>query len=104
MREIRTSGLMSGDGKRGGVAPVLAPILGSTGILRRTSVRRRVNLKGKAPARKLARLVHRGAAFQAAMPAFVPAFFEERRQGCRRGNRGTLARLVRRRPVNRGRR
>src|ERR1035437_5147880 len=36
MREIRTSGLMSGDGKRGGaVAPVLAPILDSTGILRR---------------------------------------------------------------------
>src|ERR1035437_1389501 len=31
MREIRTSGLMSGDGKRGGaVAPVLAPILDST--------------------------------------------------------------------------
>jgi len=35
-----TSGLMSGDGKRGGaVAPVLAPILDSTGILRRTSAR-----------------------------------------------------------------
>src|ERR1035437_8338839 len=35
MREIRTSGLMSGDGKRGGaVAPVLAPILDSTGILK----------------------------------------------------------------------
>src|SRR5450756_2668750 len=40
MRDIRTSGLMSGDGKRGGaVAPVLAPILDSTGILRRTSAR-----------------------------------------------------------------
>src|ERR1035437_41364 len=40
MREIRTSGLMSGDGKRGGaVAPVLAPILDSTGILRGTSAR-----------------------------------------------------------------
>src|ERR1035437_104616 len=40
MREIRTSGLMSGDGKRGGaVAPVLAPILDSTGILRSTSAR-----------------------------------------------------------------
>jgi len=40
MREIRTSGLMSGDGKRGGaVAPVLAPILDSTGVLRRTSAR-----------------------------------------------------------------
>jgi len=35
-----TSGLMSGDGKRGGaVAPVLAPILDSTGIPRRTSAR-----------------------------------------------------------------
>src|SRR5262249_32742523 len=31
MRAIRTSGLMSGDGKRGGAtAPVLAPILDST--------------------------------------------------------------------------
>jgi hypothetical protein len=31
MREIRTSGLMSGDGKRGGAqASVLAPILDST--------------------------------------------------------------------------
>src|SRR5450759_3241877 len=40
MRQIRTAGLMSGDGKRGGaVAPVLAPILDSTGILRRTSAR-----------------------------------------------------------------
>src|ERR1019366_2831502 len=40
MREIRTSGLMSGDGKRGGAgAPVLAPILDSTGILRRASAR-----------------------------------------------------------------
>jgi hypothetical protein len=34
MREIRTSGLMSGDGKRGGAqASVLAPILDSTGLL-----------------------------------------------------------------------
>jgi len=34
MREIRTSGLMSGDGKRGGAsASVLAPILDSTGTL-----------------------------------------------------------------------
>ena len=34
MPEMGTSGLMSGDGKRGGaVAPVLAPILDSTGIL-----------------------------------------------------------------------
>jgi hypothetical protein len=40
MPEMGTSGLMSGDGKRGGaVAPVLAPILDSTGILRRTSAR-----------------------------------------------------------------
>src|SRR5665811_1690430 len=40
MPEMGTSGLMSGDGKRGGaVAPVLAPILDSTGIFRRTSAR-----------------------------------------------------------------
>jgi hypothetical protein len=33
MREIRTSGLMSGDGKRGGAsASVLAPILDSTNL------------------------------------------------------------------------
>jgi hypothetical protein len=38
MPEMGTSGLMSGDGKRdGAVAPVLAPILDSTGIGRRTS-------------------------------------------------------------------
>ena len=36
MREIRTSGLMSGDGKRGGAqASVLAPILDSTKVDRR---------------------------------------------------------------------
>jgi acyl carrier protein len=28
----------------------------------------------------------RSVAFQAAMPVFVPAFFEERQPGCRRGN------------------
>ena len=40
MPEMGTSGLMSGDGKRdGAVAPVLAPILDSTGIPRRTSAR-----------------------------------------------------------------
>jgi hypothetical protein len=40
MPEMGTSGLMSGDGKRGGaVAPVLAPILDSTGIPRRTPAR-----------------------------------------------------------------
>ena len=34
MREIRTSGLMSGDGKRSGLSVVTAPVLDSTSLMR----------------------------------------------------------------------
>jgi len=47
MREIRTSGLMSGDGKRGDAsASVLAPILDSTSIPYFQRERHAVNVAG----------------------------------------------------------